>query len=123
MQSKRDELIPVGEVVSGLGGPVAAIRDASPQAIHHFTLRRSGKPACLGQRSGTRSRLHGAAADAVQRCPAPTPATSHQYKRVNGPYTLIMTATGNYKLPYGTAAAPVDGLAIDRSGTDPKPRD
>ena len=37
MQSKRDELIPVGEVVSGLGGPVAAIRDASPQAIHHFT--------------------------------------------------------------------------------------
>ena len=24
-----------------------------------------------------------------------------QYKRVNGPYTLIMTATGEYKLPFG----------------------
>ena len=37
MQSKRDELVPVEEVVSGLDGPVAAIRDASPQALHHYT--------------------------------------------------------------------------------------
>ena len=37
MQSKRGELVPVAEVVSDLGGPVAAIRDASPQALHHFT--------------------------------------------------------------------------------------
>ena len=38
MQSKRDELIPVGEVVSRLDGPVAAIRDATSQGLHHFTL-------------------------------------------------------------------------------------
>ena len=38
MQSKRDGLIPVAEVLSDLGGPVAAIRDTSPQARHHFTL-------------------------------------------------------------------------------------
>ena len=37
MQSKRDELVPVEEVVSDLDGPVAAIRDASPQALHHYT--------------------------------------------------------------------------------------
>ena len=37
MQSKRDELVPVAEVVSRLGGPVAAIRDTSLQALHHFT--------------------------------------------------------------------------------------
>ena len=37
MQSKRGELVPVAEVVSRLGGPVAAIRDTSPQALHHFT--------------------------------------------------------------------------------------
>ena len=37
MQSKRDELIPVAEVLSDLNGPVAAIRDTSPQALHHFT--------------------------------------------------------------------------------------
>ena len=38
MQSKRGELVPVGDVVAVLDfGPVKAIRDASPQARHHFT--------------------------------------------------------------------------------------
>ena len=37
MQRQRDgELVPVAEALAGLGGPVAAIRDASPQALHHF---------------------------------------------------------------------------------------
>ena len=29
MQSKRDGLVPIGEVVSNLGGPVQAIRDSA----------------------------------------------------------------------------------------------
>ena len=37
MHRKRDGLVPIGEVFSDLSGPVAAIRDASPQALHHFT--------------------------------------------------------------------------------------
>ena len=37
MEHKRGSLVPVAEVVSGLGGPVKAIREASPQARHHFT--------------------------------------------------------------------------------------
>ena len=37
MQSKRGELVPIGEAFGDLGGPVKAIRDASPQARHHFT--------------------------------------------------------------------------------------
>ena len=37
MQRKRGELVPIGEVVADLDGPVQAIRDASPQALHHFT--------------------------------------------------------------------------------------
>ena len=37
MHRKRDGLVPVAEVLSDLNGPVAAIRDASPQARHHFT--------------------------------------------------------------------------------------
>ena len=28
----------------------------------------------------------------------------HQYTRVNGPYTLILSRTGKYKLPYGSIA-------------------
>ena len=37
MQSKRDGLVPVAEALFDLGGPVQALRDASPQARHHFT--------------------------------------------------------------------------------------
>ena len=37
MQRQRGELVPIGEVVGGLDGPVKAIRDDSPQALHHFT--------------------------------------------------------------------------------------
>ena len=38
MQSKRGELVPVANVLSDLNGPVAAIRDATSQGLHHFTL-------------------------------------------------------------------------------------
>ena len=31
MYRQRGELVPIGEVVSGLDGPVKAIRDASPR--------------------------------------------------------------------------------------------
>ena len=37
MQRKQDGLVPIGEVLSGLDGPVKAICEASPQALHHFT--------------------------------------------------------------------------------------
>ena len=37
MQSKRDDLVPVAEALFDLGGPVQALRDASPQALHQFT--------------------------------------------------------------------------------------
>ena len=37
MQRQRGDLVPIGEVIGGLGGPVKAIREASPQALHHFT--------------------------------------------------------------------------------------
>ena len=38
MQRQRGELVPIGDALSGMGGPVKAIREATPQAIHHFTL-------------------------------------------------------------------------------------
>ena len=69
MQRQRDGLVPVGEVIADLPGPVKAIREASPQALHHFTRFGPGESACRGQRSGPRSRFHGAAAGAVQPAP------------------------------------------------------
>ena len=38
MRRKRDELIPIGEALAALPGPVQALRDATPQALHYFTL-------------------------------------------------------------------------------------
>ena len=37
MQRQRSELVPIGDALADLGGPVKAIRDTSPQALHHFT--------------------------------------------------------------------------------------
>ena len=37
MQSERDGLVPIGDALAGMGGPVKAIREASPQAHYHFT--------------------------------------------------------------------------------------
>ena len=66
MQRQRGELVPIGDALSSMGGPVKAIRDASPQAVQHcFTVARSGGPACRGQRSGPRPGLYGANDGAV----------------------------------------------------------
>ena len=36
MQRKQDGLVPIGEALSGLDGPVKASCEASPQAVHHL---------------------------------------------------------------------------------------
>ena len=38
MERQRGELVPIGEVVADLPGPVKAIRDSSPQARRSFTV-------------------------------------------------------------------------------------
>ena len=37
MAHKKGGLVAIGEVIGGLSGPGQALRDASPQARHHFT--------------------------------------------------------------------------------------
>ena len=37
MDRNRGGLTSIGETISGLGGPVKALREASPQAVLHFT--------------------------------------------------------------------------------------
>ena len=100
MQSKRDELIPVGEVVSRLDGPVAAIRDATPQALHHFTQADQVNQLVSASEAdpdlGFMARLL-----VLCNLPRTNPGNRTQYKRVNGPFTLYMNAVGGCKLPYG----------------------
>ncbi len=37
MQRQRGGLIPIGDALSGMGGSMKSIREATPQAVHHFT--------------------------------------------------------------------------------------
>ena len=100
MQRNRSELVPIGEVVADLDGPVQAIRDASPQARHHFT--RFDQVNQLVSASEAEPDL-GFMARMMALCSLPrtNPGNRLQYKRVNGPYKLIMFSSGETKLPYG----------------------
>ena len=100
MQRQRDGLISIGDALSGLDGPVAAIREATPQALHHFTrfdqvnqlVSASEADADLGFMARTM---------ALCSLPRSNPGNRKEYKRVNGPFTLYMVAGGGNKLPYG----------------------
>ena len=100
MKRKRGELIPVREVISDLINPLKEIRDAVPQALHHFT--RFDQVDQLVEASeadpdmGFMARLM-----ALCSLPRTNPGDRLQYKRVNGPYTLIMFTSGKTKLPFG----------------------
>ena len=100
MQSKQDGLIPIGEAFSDLSGPVAAIRDASPQARHHFTQADQVNQLVSASEAdpdlGFMARML-----ALCSLPRTNPGNRHQYKRANGPYKLVMVAGADNKLPYG----------------------
>ena len=100
MQRQRGELVPVAEVLSDLNGPVAAIRDTSPQARYHFT--QADQVNQLVSASETSLDL-GFMARLLALCSLArsNPGNRLQYKRINGPFTLYMTASGGNKLPYG----------------------
>ena len=100
MQRQRGELVPIGDALADLGGPVKAIRDASPQALHHFT--QADQVNQLVAASEADPDL-GFMARMLVLCSLPrtNPGNRLQYKRVNGPYKLIMIAGGDCKLPFG----------------------
>ena len=81
-------------------GPVKALRDASPQALHHFTQADQVNQLVSASEAdpdmGFMARLM-----ALCSLPRTNPGNRHQYKRVNGPFKLIMIAGGDNKLPYG----------------------
>ena len=100
MQRQRGELGPIGDALTDLPGPVQPIRDASPQALHHFT--QADQVNLLVSASEADADL-GFMERMLALCSLPrtNPGNRLQYKRANGPYTLYMTAGGGNKLPYG----------------------
>ena len=100
MQRQRGELIPIDEVIADLPGPVRALRETPPPARRGFTV--ADQVHQLVTASEADPDL-GFMARTMALCSLPrsNPGNRLQYKRVNGPFTLIMTSTGNYKLPFG----------------------
>ena len=101
MQRKRDSLVPVAEALADLHGPIQALCEVSPQALHHYTRVDQVNQLVLASEAdpdlGFMARLM-----ALCSLPRTNPGSQLQYKRVNGPYTLYMTVTGGSKLPYGS---------------------
>ena len=93
-------MIPIAEVFGSLDGQVKAIREATPQALHHFT--QADQVNLLVSASEADADL-GFMARLMALCSLPrtNPGNQILYKRVNGPYKLIMISGGNTKLPYG----------------------
>ena len=100
MQRKRDELVSFGAVFSVLDGKVKEALQPLPQAKHHFTQADQVDQlvrACEEEPDlGFMVRLM-----ALCSLPRTNPGTRHQYKRVNGPYKLVMLAGADNKLPFG----------------------
>ena len=100
MQRKRGGLVPIGEV-SGL--------DDGP-ALGHSSIRRNGRSFTLSDQVNQLVEASEATPDrgflgrtmALCSLPRTDPGNQTQYKRVNGPYKLIMSATGDHKLPHGS---------------------
>ena len=100
MQRQRGELVPIAEVLADLPDPVPALREATPQARHSFTVADQVNQLVKAREAdadlGFMARLM-----ALCSLPRSNPEKRKEYKRVNGPSTLYMTAIGDNKLPYG----------------------
>ena len=100
MQRKRNGLVPIGEALADLGGPIQALRETPPPARRGFTLADQVNQLVSASEAdpdlGFMARMM-----ALCSLPRTNPGNQHRYVRRNGPYTLVMSATGLHKLPFG----------------------
>ena len=100
MPHVQNGLVPVGEVFSDLGGPVKAIREAGPPPQRGFTVADQVNQLAKAREAdpdlGFMARLM-----ALCSLPRTNPGNQYRYVRRNGPYTLVMSATGINQLPFG----------------------
>ena len=100
MERKRNGLVPFGEALGDLDGPVKAIRKASAAARRGFTLADQVNQ-LVGASEADPDRGFMARMMVLCSLPRTNPGNRKEYKRANGPYTLYMNAVGGNKLPYG----------------------
>ena len=100
MQRQRGELVPVGEVIADLSGPVQALRKTSPPARRGFTQADQVNQLVSASEADP-DRGFMARTMALCSLPRSNPGNRKEYVRRNGPYKLGMTAGIDNKLPYG----------------------
>ena len=76
-----------------------AIRDASPQAARHSFTVADQVDRLVWASEAAPDRGFLARTMALCSLPRSNPGNRHQYKRVNGPYKLVMTAIGDHNSP------------------------
>ena len=100
MERQRDGLVPIGEALAGMGGPVQTLRETPPPARRGFTLADQVNQLVGASEAdpdlGFMARLL-----ALCSLPRTNPGNRLRYVRCNGPYTLVMNAGGLHKLPFG----------------------
>ena len=97
MQRQRNGLVPIGDALSDLGGPVQALRETPPPARRGFTV--ADQVHQLVSASEADPDLGLARMMALCSLPRSNPGNRKEYKRVNGPYRLYMQAGPENKLP------------------------
>ena len=100
MQRQRGELVPIAEALADLPGPVQALRKTPPPVQRGFTVADQVNQLVGASEADADLGFMGRMM-ALCSLPRTNPGNRFQYKRVNGPYKLIMTATGDTKLPFG----------------------
>ena len=90
-QQTRGGFVPLGELADALPGFIPRGREMSAQARHHFTtLRQVTQLIEASEADADRGFI--ARLLALCSLPRTNPSDRHEFKRVNGPYTLYMTA-------------------------------
>ena len=101
MLRKRDGFVPLGDIAGAVELPDGrALTPAAPQARHHFTTLHQVNQLIEASEAepdiGFMARLL-----ALCSLPRANPGDRHEFKRVNGPYKLVMVAGAENKLPFG----------------------
>ena len=121
MQRQRGGSVPIGEVIGGLDGPVKAIREASPQARHHFTL--ADQVDRLVAASEADPDL-GFMARMMVLCSLPrtNPREPAPVQARQRPLQAHHVGHRGSQAPLRQSPPPLAGLGVHRSRADPKPR-
>ena len=93
-------MVPIAEAIADLPGASLAIREAKPQALHHYTLSDQVNQ-LVGASEADAERGFMARMLVLCSLPRSNPGNRFRYVRRNGPYSLVMSATGLHKLPFG----------------------